>query len=238
MIRLVLFDIDGTLILSGGAGEKAFGRVCATEFNVPDSTRQLHFAGRTDPSIVRDFFTQNRIEPSRENFQRFFDSYVFWLDHLLGQLDGRVLPGVGAWIRELQKMPQPPLIGLLTGNIRLGAQIKLSHYQLWEAFQMGGFGDDHEDRNEIAAIARDRGSRMLNRKLRGEEILIIGDTPRDIACAQAIGAKVIAVATGSYSPEQLTPHQPTWTVRSLEEVTAAEVCRPGPAARARTRQVP
>ena len=224
MIRLVLFDIDGTLILSGGAGEKAFGRVCATEFKVPDSTRHLHFAGRTDPSIVRDFFTQNQIEPSAENFQRFFDSYIFWLDHLLGQLDGRILPGVGKWIHDLQQLPQPPLLGLLTGNIRLGAQIKLSHYQLWDSFQMGGFGDDHEDRNKIAAVARDRGNAMLRTKLHGEEILVIGDTPRDIACAQAIGAKVLAVATGSYAPEQLKPHQATWTVNSLEEVTAAELC--------------
>src|ERR1043165_4129253 len=121
MIRLVLFDIDGTLILSGGAGEKAFARVFDTEFHVPNGTTQLRFAGRTDPSIVRQFFQNHHIEPSAENFRRFFDAYVFWLDHLVGQTTGSVLPGVRELIADLQALPRPPIIGLLTGNIRLGA---------------------------------------------------------------------------------------------------------------------
>ncbi|PYI89696.1 MAG: hydrolase [Verrucomicrobia bacterium] len=179
VIRLVLFDIDGTLIRSGGAGEKAFARVFETEFNVPNGTARLPFAGRTDPSIVRDFFRQHHIEPGRENFRRFFDSYAFWLDHLLGQIAGRVLPGVPEMIRDWQALPRPPAIGLLTGNIRLGAQIKLNYYRLWHLFQTGAFGDDHEDRSQIAAIARERGSHWLNEKLRGDQILVIGDTPLD-----------------------------------------------------------
>jgi phosphoglycolate phosphatase-like HAD superfamily hydrolase len=224
MVRLVLFDIDGTLILSGGAGEKAFGRVCETLFGVSNGTAQLKFAGRTDPSIVRDFFKQHGIAPSPENFQHFFDAYVFWLDHLLGQLEGRVLPNVRERVRELNALPEPPLIGLLTGNIRLGAQIKLRHYQLWDPFRTGGFGDDHEDRNQIAAVARDRGSRVLGRALHGEEIVVIGDTPRDIECGQAIGARVLAVATGTYSVEELRHHQPTWTVPTLEAISVREIC--------------
>src|SRR5262245_60934352 len=153
MVRLVLFDIDGTLILSGGAGEKAFARVSETEFSVSNGTARLNFAGRTDPSIVRDFFEQHQIEATVENFRRFFDRYVFWLDHLLGQLTGRVLPGVHEMMAELKSLAQPPLLGLLTGNVRLGAQIKLRHYQLWDHFQTGAFGDDHEDRNKLADIA-------------------------------------------------------------------------------------
>lgn len=225
MVRLVLFDIDGTLIQSGGAGEKAFARVCAEEFGVADGTQNLHFAGRTDPSIVRDFFQARRIEPSTENFQRFFDRYVFCLDFMLGQLAGRVLPGVQAMIRELKLLPQPPAIGLLTGNIRLGAEIKLSHYRLWNEFQTGGFGDDHEDRNQIAAIARDRGGHLLRQRLHGEQIVVIGDTPRDVECARAIEAKSLAVATGSYRHQQLLEHRPTWTVETLEELSAEEICR-------------
>jgi phosphoglycolate phosphatase-like HAD superfamily hydrolase len=197
--------------------------VCETEFGAPNGTARLHFAGRTDPSIVRDFFEQHRIEPSTQNFGRFFDRYVFWLDQTLGQLAGRVLPGVAALLHGLQAQPRPPLLGLLTGNIRLGAELKLRHYRLWDHFLTGGFGDDHEDRNEIAAIVRERASRVLNHRLRGEEIVVIGDTPRDIACAQAIEAKALAVATGAFRKEQLQEHQPTWTVEDLNAVRAEEI---------------
>ena len=224
MTRLVLFDIDGTLIASGGAGEKAFGAVCRAEFGVPDGAARLRFAGRTDPSIVRDFFAQNRIEPSAENFRRFFDRYVFHLDHLLGTLDGRVLPGVPEWIRALQNLARPPVIGLLTGNILLGARIKLCHFQLWSCFVMGAFGDDHEDRNQLARVAQARGSQRLGVKLRGEEILVVGDTPRDIECARAIDAKVLAVATGGFKLNQLRLDQPTWAVESMEQISVKEVC--------------
>src|SRR6266850_4219560 len=130
MVRLVLFDIDGTLIHSGGAGEKAFGEVCKTEFKAPEGTAGLRFAGRTDTSIVREFFLLHQIEPSPENFRRFFDCYVFWLDQKLNQIQGRVLPGVFEMIDRLRARPKPPLLGLLTGNIRLGAEIKLRHYKL------------------------------------------------------------------------------------------------------------
>src|ERR1041385_3176369 len=111
MIRLGLFDIDGTLIRTGGAGEKAFARVCASEFGVPNGTARLHFAGRTDPSLVREFFDQHQIEPSPDNFSRFFDRYVFWLDHLLDDLPGRVLPGVEAMIDGLRALPDGPALG-------------------------------------------------------------------------------------------------------------------------------
>ena len=224
MVRLVLFDIDGTLIQSGGAGEKAFGRVCATEFNLPHAMAGLRFAGRTDPSIVREFFLRSQIEPSAENFQRFFNSYVFWLDHLLGQTAGRILPGVQEMLAAIRSLPEPPLLGLLTGNIRLGAQIKLSHYQIWDPFHTGGFGDDHEDRNEIAIIARDRGSHLLERELDGREVLVIGDTPFDVACGRAINAKILAVATGSYPLDQLRATNPTWAVEDLQQVCVQEIC--------------
>src|SRR5215207_2643381 len=94
MVKLILFDIDGTLIQSGGAGEKAFGRVAELEFGIANGTADLHFAGRTDPSIVRDFFHQHGIAPTAANFGRFFDAYVFLLDELLRRLEGRILPGV------------------------------------------------------------------------------------------------------------------------------------------------
>jgi phosphoglycolate phosphatase-like HAD superfamily hydrolase len=127
-------------------------------------------------------------------------------------------------LSELSALRQPPVVGLLTGNIRLGAQIKLGHYQLWHLFRMGAFGDDHEDRNQIAAIARERGSLILQEKLSGEQILVIGDTPRDIECAKAIGARSLAVATGKFTAEQLRKDSPTWAVECLAHVSVKEVC--------------
>jgi phosphoglycolate phosphatase-like HAD superfamily hydrolase len=95
---------------------------------------------------------------------------------------------------------------------------------LWHHFQTGGFSDDSESRCDIAAIARDRGSKLLNRKLSGDEILVIGDTQHDITCGQSIGARVLAVATGMYDSENLARHKPTWCVPTLEHITPAEVC--------------
>ena len=227
MLRLVLFDIDGTLIESGGAGVQAFGKTCAMEFGVPNGVERLRFAGRTDRAIVREFFVGHGIEPSAQNFQRFFDCYVFWLDHLLPQTKGRVLPGAMELIRALSSLPKPPAMGLLTGNIRLGAQIKLIHYRLWHPFQTGGFGDDHEDRDQIAVIARERACGLLQEKLGGEHILVIGDTPLDVKCAQAIGAKTLAVATGSYTLEQLKASQPTWVMEDLREAGELKIWSKG-----------
>ena len=223
MIRLALFDIDGTLIRTGGAGVKAFAQVFATEFKVVNGNEQVSFAGRTDPSIVREFFVHHQIEATPRNFQRFFDRYVFWLDHLLGQIEGRVLPGVPEMLRYVSRLPEPPLLGLLTGNIRLGAQIKLVHFGLWDHFKTGAFGDDHEDRNQIAVVARARGEEVLQGKLRGEEVLVVGDTPFDIACGKAIGARVLAVATGGARLEKLREHTPTWAVGDLEQVCLEEL---------------
>ncbi len=224
MIRLVLFDIDGTLIHSGGAGEKAFGRVFANLFGVTDGVARLKFAGRTDPAIVRECFLQNAIEPSPENFARFFDAYVFMLDHMLHQLPGVTLPGVWNWLHELRTLPHRPAVGLLTGNIRLGAELKLRRYNLWEQFDIGGFASDSIDRNEIASIAKARGEALLGRELRGDEVLVIGDTPLDITCARHIGAKVLAVATGAFNPQDLATLHPDHLAANLNALSATKVC--------------
>jgi len=223
MIRLALFDIDGTLIRTGGAGVQAFAKVFATEFNAVDGFERLKFAGRTDGSLVREFFGFHKIAPTAENFQRFFERYVFWLDHILQQSEGRVCPGVPAFMDELRAWAEPPAFGLLTGNFRLGAEIKLRHFGLWDSFEIGAFADDHEEREQIAAIARERGSRFVGRDLSGEEVLVIGDTPLDIRCARAIGAKALAVATGGFTLEELKLHSPDWAVENLSELKVKEL---------------
>lgn len=218
MYRLIFFDIDGTLIRTGGAGEKAFSKVIQSQFDIHNGTEELEFAGRTDYSIIREFFTQKGINPSSDNFERFLDHYVFWLDHLLKENPGQVLPGVIPLLNTLQQLKSPPTLGLLTGNIQLGAEIKLSFYELWEYFTTGGFADDGEDRNEVATAAFNRGNRITSPKVKPSEVLVIGDTPRDITCAQFIDADVLAVATGKFTVDELKEHQPTHVAETLESV--------------------
>jgi len=226
VVRLVLFDVDGTLIHTGGAGVKAFARTLASEFNQPNGIDGIKFGGRTDPSLVREAFANCGIPCTPENFDRFFGAYVFWLDHLLaGNPSGGACAGVWRLLDDLRALPQPPTLGLLTGNIRLGAEIKLRRYGLWEVFDTGAFGDDHEDRNQIALIAKARGGRLLGAELSGDQVVVVGDTPRDIECGRAIGAKVLAVATGGATAEYLKAHRPDWVVEDLQRVSAAEVCR-------------
>ena len=127
------------------------------------------------------------------------------------------------WLDGLGRSAPPPTVGLLTGNIRLGAEIKLRHYGLWEYFRMGAFGDDEADRNRLAAVARQRGEGLLGRGLRREEVLVVGDTPWDIACAKHVGARVLAVATGPYPVPALQAHQPDWAVPDLTHLSVGEV---------------
>jgi phosphoglycolate phosphatase-like HAD superfamily hydrolase len=225
MVRLVLFDIDGTLVHTGHAGTKAFAKVFATEFGAHDGTERMKFSGRTDVSLVREFFSLHAIPATSANFERFFERYVFWLDHILAHSKTQECPGMRNLITDLQTLPEPPLLGLLTGNIRLGAEIKLRHFGLWDHFETGGFADDDEDRNKIALAAKHRGSRVLGRELRGEEIVVIGDTPLDIRCGRAIGAKVLAVATGGSRFHELEAHKPDWIVDDVRDLRAAEICQ-------------
>lgn len=224
MVKLVLFDIDGTLVHTGGAGVKAFGRTFEVEFGARHGVERIKFAGRTDVSLVREFFGFHAIPATPENFDRFFEHYVFWLDHILKQSETESCPGIERFIRDVQNLPHPPVLGLLTGNIRLGAEIKLRHFNLWDHFVIGGFADDHEDRDQIAAAAHRRGNRLLNRDLNGGEILVVGDTPLDVRCARAIGARVLAVATGGATLEELKKHNPDWAVPDLTRIRADEVC--------------
>ena len=209
MVRLVLFDVDGTLVHTGRAGSQAFAKTFATEFNAHDGVEKIKFAGRTDVSLVREFFGLHNIPATPENFQRFFERFVFWLDHIVAQSNGEVCRGVPEFIDDLRALPHPPMLGLLTGNIRLGAEIKLRRYGLWDLFETGGFADDHEDRNHIAAAALERGRRVLGKNLR----------PRrnrggrrhaafDIRCGKFIGAKVLAVATGGAKLDELKTTSP------------------------------
>ncbi len=224
MIRLVLFDIDGTLVSTGGAGTQAFAKTFATEFNLHHGSEKMKFAGRTDVSLVREFFKIHGLDESPAHFRQFFARYIFWLDHIVAQSAGGACPGVFEIIRELQVLPNPPTLGLLTGNIQLGAEIKLRRFGLWEKFAFGGFADDHEDRNHIAVAALERGRRVLGKELQPQEIVVIGDTPFDVRCGKFIGAKTLAVATGGSKLEELKKCDADWAVADLTKISAREIC--------------
>ncbi len=223
MIRLVLFDIDGTLIRTKGIGGRSFGATFKTVFGKQHKPESVNFAGRTDSSLLREFFGHYGIPHTEENLERFVETYVFWLEHLMHEYGGHVCAGAPELIADFKALPDRPIMGILTGNLRIGAEIKLRHHGIWEDFEFGVFADDHEDRNQLAVIAQERAGQMIGRPLKGEEILVIGDTPKDIDCARHVGAKVLAVATGGHTMEDLRHHQPTWLVESLQGVRAREL---------------
>jgi phosphoglycolate phosphatase-like HAD superfamily hydrolase len=231
MVRLVLFDIDGTLVHTGHAGTQAFAKTFATEFNLHHGAEKMKFAGRTDVSLVREFFKIHGLPETPEHFSQFFERYVFWLDHMLAHSTGSVCHGVREFIRDLQALPQPPIFGLLTGNIRLGAELKLRRFGLWYFFHTGAFADDHEERDQIAVAALQRGRRVLGENLQPDEIVVVGDTPFDIRCGKFIGAKVLAVATGGVTLEELTKHKPDWAVEDLTRVSVKEIMEGTPSGR-------
>lgn len=219
MKYLLLWDIDGTLILSGGAGARALRVALKSVFSIEDTLEDIDFAGRTDTYILRAIFKKVGLDPSPENFALLFDGYLTALPAALRNPQARVLPGVRA-ILDAASTHGAIAQGLLTGNMRRSAQIKLEHHGLWDRFDFGAFGDDAELRNDLGPHALRRALERHGVHFPAENIWVIGDTPHDIACGQAIGARTLAVATGSATYDQLAAHHPTATVADLSDTTA------------------
>jgi phosphoglycolate phosphatase len=215
--RLLLFDIDGTLIHSGGAGIEALKRALKERFGIEDDLHDIEFAGMTDSGIVTSILNKHEISANGENIAAFLDSYVHFLSSELLRRKGKLLPGVLELLEKL-KTRKHVVLALLTGNVSRGAQLKLGHYGVWHFFEFGAFADDHHDRNQLGPFARARAKEKLGREFSADEIDVIGDTPRDIACGRALGARTIAVATGSWSRDKLAQHQPDILIDNFSDV--------------------
>lgn len=202
MRLLLLWDIDGTLITSGGAGMRALGAAVQQVFAIDGSINDIDFAGRTDRWIMRQIFAKFGLPATAENFARLADGYVTALPGALRDRGVHALPGVVALL-ETSRRRGDVALGLLTGNLRRGAQVKLASRNLWDFFPFGAFADDCEDRNQLGPHALRRARDHHRVDFAPGDTWVIGDTPHDVACARAFGARAAAVATGRHTPDEL-----------------------------------
>jgi phosphoglycolate phosphatase-like HAD superfamily hydrolase len=222
-VKLVLFDIDGTILLTDGAGKRAIHRALREVFGStgPDDH---HFGGKTDPQIVRELM---RIEGHEDphidsNMPVLLDKYVAYLAEELEASAHKleVMPGIHELIDALEQRDDV-IVGLLTGNLVEGAKAKLASVGIdFERFKIGAFGSDQEARGELPAVAQRRARDQLGVDVHGADVVVIGDTPADIHCGQSIGAKAIAVATGFYTADALRAHHPAAVFEDLSDTTA------------------
>ncbi|RYD34846.1 MAG: HAD family hydrolase [Verrucomicrobiaceae bacterium] len=213
---LYLFDIDGTLVDTGGAGMKSLQEASLRLFG--HEGPPLDLAGSTDLGVVALIHAHFGIEATTERIDSYFTTYLACLERNLsgGAFPGRVLDGVPEILAELSSRPGST-IGLLTGNISGGAASKMRHFGLAHHFPFGAYGCDHADRNLLGPIALERAFQHAARPFLPAETWVIGDTPKDIACAHAIGARCLAVATGRYTVSELSAAGADVVVPSMTE---------------------
>lgn len=214
--KLFLFDIDGTLLLTGHAGEHALRRALEERFGVDDDLSAISFAGSTDGAIVRQMFAAHGISPTPENIADLLDGYVYHLARELPRRGGCVLPGIIALLDELHARGDC-VLGLLTGNVEKGAELKLTHYGVWHYFEFGAFADDHVDRNKLGPVAHSRAAERHGVSFEAKDVFVLGDTTRDIDCARAAGFVAVAIATGGCSAGQLAAHRPDFLFENLAD---------------------
>ena len=217
-MHVCLFDIDGTLIASGGAGKAALEAALADEFGVTHLIEKLQLSGRTDRAIIRDLFRMHVIDETPENLRRLTAAYLRRLPACLERNAGRVLPGVAELLRQLRGRDDV-LVGLLTGNVRDGARVKLGHFGLFEHFTVGGYGDHHFDRDDVAREALVEVRRAAQRRRRPGPHLGRRRHAAGRALRRAIGARAAAVCTGWHGREELADHRPDVLLADLSDPT-------------------
>lgn len=220
MKQVVLFDIDGTLLLSHGSGRVAMEAALVETFGTPGPA-SYRYDGKTDKLIVRETMRAEGFPDAviDERMPLVLERYLAGLHVALADADRKAyaLPGIHEIVREVEAADDL-VLGLLTGNVVTGARAKLRAVELeFDRFVVGAFGSDHEDRPQLPPIARARASALLGYEVPGDRLVIIGDTPADVHCGRGVGARAIAVATGGYTVAQLEAHDPAATFADLTD---------------------
>ncbi|MBG30847.1 MAG: hydrolase [Opitutae bacterium] len=219
--KLLLWDLDETLISTDGAGERAFERAALSAFGETISMNSIDYSGQTDRLI--GILIQRSCNLAEDIFklEQFLEDFLGFLPEELPRGNPRVLPGVQS-LTSLAFQTEGMAQGLLTGNLAAGANIKLSYFGLWERFSFGAFADDADERDHLGPIALQRANDLHGMSFPPEQTVVIGDTLRDIACAQAFGARSLAVASGKCSQEEFRTAGADCVVDSLEDERACD----------------
>lgn len=196
-MKFILFDIDGTLIDSDGAGTRALDLAFEEIFSISCAFRDISMAGKTDLQILREGLKLHRIDTPNGAVPAFFRTYIRHLRENIDPGKGYVKPGIKNALQSLSSN-RGCILGLLTGNIEEGAMVKLKAFGLDTFFETGAYGDDSEDRNKLLPIALDKLYRRNSIEIDFRDCVVIGDTPQDIECSKPYGALAVAVATGPY----------------------------------------
>ena len=214
-MRLILFDIDGTLIDSGGAGVRSLDLAFRKVFSVLNAFQGISMAGKTDTQIIKEGLIKHGLSMDG-NFDAIIEAYLLYLREEIRNDGKHTKPGIYEILEQLNPMEDIGL-GLLTGNLEQGARIKLEPFDLNKYFPSGAFGSDDEDRNKLLPFAVKRFEEMFDKRIDIEKSIVIGDTPRDVECAHIYGAVCIGVATGPYSIDELTEAKADYVVNDLSD---------------------
>ncbi len=216
-MKILLWDVDGTLIRSGNAGHRAMNAAALAVFGLQDAFTNFDFGGRTDPWVLDLLCQKHALDASPAHLTRFYEVYVDALRRELHNPRALICAGIREVLASFHTTPGIAQ-GLLTGNIVAGARVKLEHFGLWDYFAFGAFADDSGERNRLGPIALDRARLHLDRStLSPSDLLVIGDTPHDIVCARACGAHAVATATGGFTYDELAAHKPDLLVRDFTD---------------------